>query len=205
MSVQQVERFVAESIENGIAWQKIRILGGEPTLHPQLLSIVEVLTRYRKTHSPGLRIMVVTNGYGQRVQRVLASLPSEVEVENTDKEDQEVVPGFDSFTLAPIDLPDYSDAVYQNGCRIIETCGMGMTPWGFYACAVAGNIDRVFGLDIGRRSLPDSPDAMREQLDQLCRFCGHFKYDRQDSQETSASWRKAYAEFALGRPTLSRY
>ena len=47
MPVSMVARFVQQSIEQRIAWKRIRILGGEPTLHSRIFDIVELLEPYR--------------------------------------------------------------------------------------------------------------------------------------------------------------
>ena len=150
-------------------------------------------------------INVVTNGHGKRVERVLGALASDVEIENSRKGGSEVVEGFESFTLAPLDLPEYDRVDYRNGCRIVETCGMGLTPWGYYPCAVAGAIDRVHGFDLGRRELPRDGDDMRDLLDRFCRHCGHFKHDRLDEHRTSTSWAEAYERYRRQRPSLTKF
>ena len=34
------------------------------------------------------------------------------------------------------------------GCRVIKDCGLGLTPSGYYMCAIAGGIDRIFDLKV---------------------------------------------------------
>ena len=38
---------------------------------------------------------------------------------------------------------------YSNGCAQISLCGMDLNPYGYYACAVTDEIDRVLGFDYG--------------------------------------------------------
>ena len=59
-----------------------------------------------------------------------------------------------SFNAAPVDSEEYMGVVYANACEVTEVAGVGLARFGYYPCAVAAGIDRVFGLDIGRRSLP---------------------------------------------------
>ena len=70
MSLSQVERFVSESLALSWRWKQITLIGGEPTLHKQFWQILAVLERYKSAY-PDCIIEVSTNGYGDRVRRVL--------------------------------------------------------------------------------------------------------------------------------------
>ena len=184
------------------SWRRIRLLGGEPTLHPDLMAILNELERYRSAY-PEASIQLVTNGYGQKVKRILQSIPKSIYVENLSKS-SDVQPGFGPFNLAPQDSAAYSWADYRNGCAIASTCGLGLTPQGYYPCAVAGGIDRVLGLQRGRNRLPPPSDEMRDLMDAACRLCGRFRdghYVPEKlrppllKQETSPSWQKIYDDW----------
>lgn len=197
-----VSQFVDDSLKEGRNWARIRLLGGEPTLHPQFMAILDELLRY-KAHYPDTSIQVVTNGYGSKVQAVLASLPPSIYIENSTK-DGVIQPTFGPFNMAPQDSIAYSKVDYRNGCSIASTCGVGLTPQGYYPCAIAGGIDRVLGLKRGRTRLPPSEDEMRDLMDVACRLCGrfrdgHFVPEKLRSplltQKTSPSWQKIYDEW----------
>lgn len=200
MSVEQVRRFVDESLAAGQRWVRIRILGGEPTLHPRLDAILTELLRYREA-VPEVRLELVTHGHGERTRAVLAGLPPGIEVENTGKEGPEQP--FEAFNAAPMDDPRWAGADFASGCVIPEVCGVGLGSYGWYPCAVAAGIDRVIGLDVGRPSLPGPADTMEDQLRLLCRWCGHFQRDRRPAR--SESWERAYAAWRERRPRLTRY
>ena len=174
MPVAIIENFVRDSITRGKHWRIIRLLGGEPTLHPQFSAIIGTLRRYRQ-FAPGCDIQVVSNGFGKAVQAVLKTLPSDVMIENSGKDGQRVQPTFGPFNLAPADDPAFRSADYVNGCSIMEECGMGLTPTGYYQCAVAGGIDRLLGGKQGYPALPPEADDMPELARNLCRLCGHFR------------------------------
>ncbi|MEZ4600757.1 MAG: radical SAM protein [Syntrophotaleaceae bacterium] len=199
ISMKRIEDFVDESIACKHRWDRIRVLGGEPTLHPQFHEIIERLLRYHKWN-PGCLIEVVTNGYGEKVRSVLALLPKDIWIENSRKTGQ-VQSTFGPFNLAPCDDPSFSGADYRNGCAIMEECGMGLTPMGYYPCAIAGGIDRIAGWGVGYNKLPASEDDMLELVDRCCTFCGRFqsghfipKNLRPNLLETkmSASWLNLY-------------
>jgi hypothetical protein len=174
MPLSMVERFVRQSIEQRIAWQRIRILGGEPTLHSRIFDIIELLIDYQRRHNPSVRLVLGTNFHGRQVHRVLEKLPEEIFLKSTLKSSR--VNLFRPFNVAPKDTIFNRFADYTCGCRIIEECGLGVTPSGYYMCAVAGGIDRIFGYHLGRRELPDERDSFADQMTALCRLCGHFGF-----------------------------
>lgn len=173
MPLAMVVKFVDDSIAGRKRWRRIRVLGGEPTLHPEFQSLVRELLRYRAWH-PACIVEVVTNGYGGRVKRELAALPAEVLVDNSAKTTP-VQPYFGPFNLAPVDDPKYRRTDYSNGCAVLEECGMGLTPMGYYPCAVAGGIDRILGESLGRAELPDDADDLELATSRLCSLCGRFR------------------------------
>jgi len=196
MSLAEVEAFVAESVAANKHWARIRVLGGEPTLHPDFAAILDVLRAWRAEHAPDAVIEVVSNGHGDKVLAALARIPSDIRVENTAKlgPDQ----AFQTFNVAPIDLPAYRHADYGNGCAVTSSCGIGRTAGGYYPCAVAGGIDRILGLGMGRPTLPDDDDDMTDQLDAFCRRCGSFKRLVEapvTGPVQSETWTEAYATY----------
>jgi hypothetical protein len=82
---------------------------------------------------------------------------------------------------------------------------LGLTPSGYYACAVAGAIDRVFGMKMGRTDIPAGDDYMRDQMNIFCRLCGHFGFQWPTRrQKTSPSWKIAYRNFRNRHPGSGR-
>lgn len=202
ISLDTIRQFVDDSLSSKRRWARIRLLGGEPTLHPDFQLILEELMRYQ-IQFPETSIQVVTNGYGRKVQTILGALPKSIYIENSSKIG-ELQPSFGPFNLAPQDSFAYKGADYKNGCSIVSTCGMGLTPQGYYPCAVAGGIDRVLGLRKGRYKLPTTDDEMRDLMDISCRLCGRFRdghYVPEKlrspllTQKTSKSWQKIYADW----------
>lgn len=206
MTVDTVRKFVDESLAVQKCWRRIRVLGGEPTLHPQFQEILQELQRYKATYQDCI-LEVVTNGYGRRVQSVLAALPPDVMIDNSQKESPVQV-HFGPFNLAPQDDPGFDGAEYKNGCAVLEECGMGLTPMGYYPCAVAGGIDRILGENLGASSLPADDDDMIAAVDRLCRLCGRFRdghfiprvlREPVSGAPTSPTWARLYAEWHARR------
>lgn len=199
MSIDMVRTFVDDSIRRGTRWRRIRVLGGEPTLHPEFHEIVAELRRYREWCSTCI-VEVVSNGYGTRVNRELDRLPADVMVDNTAKTTP-VQPHFGPFNMAPVDDPWYSLTDYSNACAIVRDCGMGLTPMGYYPCAVAGGIDRIIGAGLGSASLPADDDDMLDAARRLCGLCGRFRDGHfvprvlrpvLNEEKVSASWKALY-------------
>jgi hypothetical protein len=86
---------------------------------------------------------------------------------------------------------------------------MGLTPYGYYPCAVAGSIDRIFGYDLGRKVLPRDNENFADCLKILCRYCGHFKRlveEPINSELMSKTWKNAYKQYRSNNPPLlSKY
>ncbi|MET0068178.1 MAG: radical SAM protein [Candidatus Thiodiazotropha sp.] len=206
IELEQIRRFVDESVASAQSWEQIRLLGGEPTLHPELDEILAVLLTWRSEHSPATRIELTSNGYGPRVARVIQGLPTGVVVNNTRKSSRSQ--SFRSFNIAPLDRAEYTFADYRNGCRVIQVSGIGLTPYGWYPCPIAGGIDRVMGFDLGLKRMPEHEDDMLDQLRTFCPLCGHFKRLFEfplGEPRQSGVWLRAYTRYRQSPPALTRY
>lgn len=206
ITIERIQSFVTESIVRGHRWDRIRVLGGEPTLHPQFQEIMDILLRFCEWNT-GCRIEVVTNGHGKKVQSVLKTLPKIIWIENS-KKSGKVQEDFGSFNLAPCDEPDFSHADYRNGCAIMEECGMGLTPMGYYPCAIAGGIDRIAGWRIGYDNLPWPDDDMLNLTERFCALCGRFQVGhfipknlrpKMTESLVSPTWLKLYESWFANR------
>lgn len=189
--VEKIESFIDQSVTQNASWQRIRLLGGEPTLHRDFFTIIERLRAYRKAHRPDLRIFVCTNGTGKTVQRWLRQLPADIEIKNTYKVTGQRL--FRPFNMAPADSLLFRFSDFSYGCRILTECGIGLTPMGYYACAIAGPMDRIFMHEIGRNRLPDPSEDLTDHLRIFCRYCGHFGFQWPTKKaKMSPDWKQAY-------------
>lgn len=191
MPVADINAFLEQSIERQIVWKRIRLLGGEPTLHRRLFHIIDLLIDYQRVYNPAVKLVLGTNYFGNQVRQKLGRLPDAIHIKTTLKSSR--VNLFRPFNVAPVDTVWNRFSDYACGCRIIEDCGLGLTPSGYYMCAVAGGIDRVFGYRLGRKTVPDESDAMQDQMRAFCGVCGHFGFQWPTrTARLSPTWRRAY-------------
>ncbi len=205
LTVEQIKKFIKESIDRNLKWKRIALLGGEPTLHPNIIEILNLLLKFKKDHTPSTRIQLVTNGSGKKVNSILAKVPEGIEIRNTLKKSK--FQYFYQFNNAPKDSVLYKNADYSKGCVIPSACGIGLTRYGYYPCAIAGGIDRIFGFDCGRKKIPSLDDPMIDQLKIFCSLCGYFRYNRSKNPKEiiSPTWKRAYEDYKKRKPKLSLY
>lgn len=207
MTARQIDKFLLESKEEKREWKQIKIMGGEPTMHPELHDILNLLLRYKTKNSPSAKIILSTNGYGPKNEKVLSNIPNGIEIENSKKTSQ-VQSNFLSINIAPKDIAAYRSCDFTNGCWVTSMMGLGLSSSGYYHCVVGAGIDRVFGFDIGRMYLPRFNDKLNDQKSILCGFCGLFKNTEKIAgakQIMSESWEKSYSKYQIRPPELSVY
>lgn len=210
MNLQQITKFVDESLALNWKWHKIRLLGGEPTLHPHFFEVLSIIKIYKDIF-PSTIVEIVTNGFGKKVNNVLSKVPSWVSVINTSKKSP--IQDFFTHNIAPVDLPQYKSKDFSKACFITEFCGIGLTRYGYYLCGAGGAMDRVFGFNIGIKNLAQvNRESLWKQRALLCGYCGHFKYTRNvgdppnaRTQQTSVSWQRAYDKYKTKKPQLTTY
>jgi len=202
ISVDQIEKFIAESITHKRRWKTIYLEGGEPSLHPQFTQIVNLLIQYKLHFSRRTTIKIMTNGFNQRASTIIDWLTrNKVDVYNSRKTSSESQTHY-GFNVAPCDLPEFKECDYSGGCFLPAMYGVGLMRNGFYPHPICGGIDRIFGFDIGRKSLPDRHDTMRDQFNILCPLCGLFRYMAQHKIKLFAFGGDAggLVENSLGQP-----
>lgn len=190
MTVEQVRRFVDESISLEWRWDRIRLLGGEPTLHPQLLEIVEELMRYRRFH-PKVFLQLLSNGLGKLDQTVWDETSLVVDRTkhpslrgwlidrgidpHVEAKERGVTPSwFHNTRLAPIDRGELGP-LEPCGIFGVHGCGIALTRHGYFLDGAGASVARVAGLDLGVMSLRDVTwEAMLEQSKHLCHLCGQW-------------------------------
>jgi hypothetical protein len=142
------------------------------------------------------------------VNRILSSLPEWVTVKNSLK--TPIPSAFQSYYVAAIDVDRFKDDDFSRGCFSIENLGLSLNRYGYYCCSPGANVDRVFGFDIGVKALSLlTDDVLKDQLQRLCCYCGHYKYNYREeyvtAEEISPSWELAFKKYRKKRPQLSLF
>lgn len=194
ISMERIERLISESLRLGYPWEHWWLVGGEPTTHPELLEICEMISRYRDLRGPDrFAVGLATNGHGDHTQRVLARLRQaypHMKILNSAKSGP-INHNFVAVCLAPIDKTPPTRYI---GCEVSWRCGIALNYKGFYPCAVAAAIDRIF--DIGKyiTQMKDiTTESMAELWQVYCALCGYHGEVRYCGDRTlvSPTWAKA--------------
>lgn len=192
ISTAQVKQFIKESIKANRKWKKIVVSGGESILEDNCLEILDLLLEYRKKHNHRVKLVLLTNSRGKRVKELVTRVPKGIKIISSHKTSS-YNPTFVSINAAPCDNPKYKNANYKAGCRLTRYCGGAFNEQGYYVCSTASAIDRVLGLNLAQKSLPEPNEQFLTQREILCRYCGYFLHSDNylEVDYRSKSWQKA--------------
>lgn len=203
-----VAKFICESTELKYPWQRIHIIGGEPTLHPKFLGICGMLAHYKRLN-PGCVVELRTNG-GPSYQKVKSSIPQEIQISDdrgykTNGDD----PRHHDHHVAPRDFQVDLSGLY---CPCVFDCGLGLGPYGYLPCCLCSGLVRVFAIDGAVKSLRDvTPEWWLKALDKFCDKCGFVLVENKRTDlvditpwqfnlargRISPSWQRALAEYDI--------
>lgn len=178
ISVDSIAHFTEESQRVAHPWLRIFLMGGEPTLHPNLLDIVRVLLDYKKRANPAVILCLVSNCFAQESREITDEVESMgCEVRRSVKT-KELTTDFWTMNVAPMDFAEFDGVDYGVGCGQQIRCGLERYIDGkYYGCAMAGGIDRAFQFGVGKDTLAEilKEEVRREQFQVLCGLCGRFR------------------------------
>lgn len=209
LGIQDIEKFIGESVHYKKKWQIINILGGEPTLHPDFLKILSLLQQYAESFSPETIIKVVSNGITERSRLLCEEARNKyknVIIDYSSYKTTNNVDYFTPFNDAPVDDVNFKEADFTKACWVTDYCGIGLTPRGYFACAVCGGIDRVQNGNRGVGSFTElTEEKLKEHYSTFCPLCGNFMYYEQNAGNfiprcekepfkniVSPAWKKLY-------------
>lgn len=170
LSPEQLDAVLTECAANGTRWNRVVLTGGEPSLHPRLEELVDVLFKHR-VRLPRIATFHHPVHYA-RIEKLLAKYPR-LGVIDSSKDVPEPHPV--ASAMAPQDQPEFAGHRYVGCPRVILGCGPSLDYKGFYVCPVAGAIARVFKLDIAIKRAQDlTTENLIKQYQQVCCKCGHY-------------------------------
>jgi len=184
MTDESIDTFISNVKDKDI---QVKIVGGEPTLLPNLDDII------LKLHKANINMILLTNGI------IKYSPPIDIAIEDSAKYPG-IRPGFHTTMVAPIDQPEFEGIDYSLGCTQLYDCGMGYKDDKFYACGVGAHLNKLLPInDYGRDTLEEAY-LDKEFLSNICKYCGLFKklgfhnrdktkWEREDIQLFSESWK----------------
>lgn len=157
-------------------------------------------------------MQIVSNGYEEKSRILCDEMRAKyqnVRIDYASYKTDRVVEYFSPFNDAPIDDENFNDADFKKGCWVTSYCGIGLNKNGYYACAVAGGIDRISHNNIAIPTLREiTIEKLEKQLEEFCKYCGNFKAYEDNfgnfiprvekepfKNEMSKTWNKLYKNY----------
>ena len=194
MPVAILEQFVSDSAAVKYPWDTIAVLGGEPTLHPEVERIVDLLSNYVKTSRPECELSLVTNATGRDVQGTISKIAGKIDIVRRPK--QTWTEWFNNVDIAPIDVTGN-----VSSCHIVRDCGVGFSSRGFFPCGPAAAIARVLNMESQiKRVLDIARDLLEKTMPFFCQYCGHaLAIPLAVDDKPSPFWLEAYRTYRFYR------
>lgn len=218
MTVEQVRLFVDESLELGWEWERIRLLGGEPTIHPQFRECLGELLRYRNEIGPTkapVFLQVLTNGLGKADKYREFCNSNGVSLHAESKQKGVDPAWFWNTRITPVDRDPSVGELPPCAIFGVRGCGIGLTRHGYFLDGAGASAARVAGHDIGLMSLKEVTwDRMMDQSKVLCRICGQWnptegpivtELVKKTGRVTGPYWQNALDLYQQKKPELRVY
>jgi hypothetical protein len=187
MSLDQVQKFV--EISMNYTWDKIGIMGGELTTHPDLDGVFKILKQYKDIY-PHCQVWCMTNGI------IEYQFPPWVEVVYNRDHSQH-----HAFYVSPTDEKFCMD---KRACHVLYDCGMGYSIYGFTPCCNNSVAIRALRLVDGIQELKNvTYESLMKLCNIYCKHCGWYMMDDFDTGHLlsypidymSLTWQMACARY----------
>ena len=161
----------------GIRVNKVRITGGEPTLHPELKEICDIT---RDVWQVERCTTVLTNGTTRKTR------PRDIWARYKGG-DGTAVKVHQPFSISPADLGLQGRYGTEWLCELQKGCGRLFDGFGFSFCVLAGSISRLLRID------PYSKTPVLKGDERICKHC-IFSLPRRQRWKIWEAWREGKQE-----------
>ena len=167
MSVEQIQALASEMRSTNSYLGRIRLVGGEPSMHPKLDAIVGILNGLKADDHLG-QVEVITNGSNNNILRNLTNKIDKIRVsDENDKQKHHTA----NLANTPKSL-GYAGTM----CNAPWHCGISLNYYGYFPCSSGAGLARLMN-DVPhwqRLKLPQRP-ILEEwpDLQELCNHCYH--------------------------------
>lgn len=166
MTLAQVHHFIDEMKSHNAFIGRVRVLGGEPSMHGQFAEIVRLLHSELVLSGHLFQVEVITNGSNPDKTGEVSDVARIRVSDEKDKLRHHTA----NMAATPLSL-GYQGSV----CRAPFHCGISLTKWGYFPCSSGGGISRMRDWTHWQRlELPiNGVMATWPDLADLCGHCYH--------------------------------
>ena len=179
MTKERLGRFFEEVKSTGLELKRMRIVGGEPTLHPDFFEMTKMCMEYSRGVGHRCNVRIFSNHHTQETRDILIEVKKRhprLQMMGGHKRKRAVFPRATRYEyVSPLDAGMVcNDPCPNMGSR--RKCGNGVDEVGYSLCPTAGPIDAILGLGARATTLKQMLD--REFVDwqakEICGRCGNF-------------------------------
>jgi hypothetical protein len=173
MTREDAEEFVRQLDSVDWPMNRVVIIGGEPSLHPNLDDFVDIA--YDAVKTP---VWLLTHGFTKKAKAIVERYTKDPRVHvvgRTIKPNGSVVHRNRDFWLAPADKGASRRPCLLHTALVKKgKCGISVDAKGYTFCAIGGMIDGVLNLGARTKQLADlfNPEFAKWQTETLCNHCG---------------------------------
>jgi hypothetical protein len=170
MTLAQIHKFIGEMQDKNAYFGRVRLVGGEPSLHPHLLEIVTALRDGLQARGHIAGIELVTNG--DHMDRLVKVRPMLSKLRRSGNEEKQ------KHHIANLVQTPNSLGYAGKPCRSPWHCGISLNRYGYFPCSAGAGVARFMD-DVPRWQRLELPtcvkpcNAVRETWPDLVELCGH--------------------------------
>lgn len=179
MTLDRLGTFFEELRQTGTQLRRMRLVGGEPTLHPDFLAMAEMAMQYARSVSPACVVRLFSNRFSDKSQQlvqVVRGMYPDIEIRGARKARSARFPRMTRYPyVSPLDAGIHCPHPCMNmACR--GKCGASVDQVGYTICPTGSPIDSILGLNARAKTLKQmlDPEFVRWQTETLCSRCGQF-------------------------------